>query len=961
MGLFLITPCYARPEDGEKVFQHETKGIDSQLGKARSLVNTYPDSAGKLALEGLKLIKDQQPSRPKAELYETLGLAAQHKEEYSIALEYYNKAHTIFRRLLEDEESQRITLRIAQVYNLLVQIGKATQLNFTVLSWADSLEKKDIQARAHYNLGELYRLQHDGALAAAHLEQAYMLTDSIVNADFHYGVLHNLALAHDINGDAKTAIEQLKHCLLYATTLQPNDSARIFNNIGRIYRMQGDFDHAESFLKKSLDIRSKLDNPPGLGHTYNELGTLQIDVGNYQLAKKYLLKAYEIAEHTGKVSLLLDICRNLSNACYFSGEFEKALEYEKQYGNYRFQQYSEQKAATLSEWQTMYETEKKEQENEFLKKESATRQLIIRRQRWVGFLIISLLLVVSVSAFLAYRASVTRKKLLLHIEKQNEVLSRDKDIIEAQAEKMRALDRMKSMFFTNISHEFRTPLTLILGPLERGISEGKPPDDKEMEIMHKHADQLLKLINQLLDLSKLEAGELKLNAEGTEFVAYLKGFVMSFSSLAEIQQKSLHFESTIAGLQISIDREKMDKILYNLLSNAFKFTEQNNEIRVTLNRKDEQYLEIRIKDTGSGIPTEDLPHIFDRFYQSGDNHNLPGTGIGLALANELTILHGGNISAESIIGSGTTFKILLPVINTSGNKIPIEGTPPEAITVDSGNSLATYPLTPGEIKPAEDLQFDANDEIVLIVEDNPDVRQFIKNSLPREFKVVEAEHGKEGLEKADKYIPDLIISDVMMPVMDGIEFVEQIKKGLKTSHIPVILLTAKESTDNRIEGLQTGADDYLSKPFVARELNVRIRNLISQRKQLRKLFGQHLLAEPREQADALSPQDRKFLSMCRKAVLVNLSDEYFDVEHMSQNLAISRSNLFRKLRALTDKSPSAYIRTIRLEKAAELLKTENLRINEIAYRVGFSNVSYFNKCFKELFGSAPSEFPFPAD
>ena len=915
-----------------------------------------PDTAIFLAKKALNRAEVIDNTEGIAVSNRTIGNLLRADEEYTNALQYYDSSLHYYHLLKDTIQSLRVQLDIAVIYNLLGYINKATKLNFSVLHQSDSAGFKKIKARALYNIGEIYRLQKNGPLAVQYLNRAYQLACSTGNSALCCSALHNLALANDLIGKPKLAIEQLKKCFDYAGMIQSNDSARIYNNIGRIYRMLKEFDRAESYLLLSLEIRSRLNNPSGLGHTYNELGTLYNDRGQFSQATGPLEHAYKIAERSGKISLLSDIARNLSDTYKGLGNYEKALKYETAYSDYRFAQFNNENATVLNEMETRYETEKKEQENRYLKNEALANQLIIKRQRWLGILISVLLIVVTLSAIFAYRAYLVRKKLAHRINKQKEKLEQDKEIIEDQAEKLKSMDKLKSQFFANISHEFRTPLTLILGPLDQSLKQKKALSSEEKEIMFRNAKRLLELINQLLDLSRLESGNMKLTVSPIDFVSYIKGLVMSFSSLAAIQEKHIEIHCNSSEIKLYIDREKMDKVLYNLLSNAFKFTQRGDNIVVNV-QQNNLMTEIRISDTGIGIPANELPYIFKRFYRTSQTHKThsQGSGIGLALASQLIELHGGTILVESEVGKGTSFILRLPTgtDHFNSNNTEILG---ETVFYNEENRL-----TPEEMTSMKELSVNGKhrnisdeDEIVLIVEDNADVRRYICQSIQNEYKTIEASDGMEGLDKASQYIPDLIISDVMMPEMDGIEFTENIKTDIKTSHIPVILLTAKAASENKIEGLTTGADDYMIKPFMVDELVIRVRNLIDQRRKLRKLFSKNLLAEPEE--DTVSFHDKKFLSMTRTAVLANLADENFDVEQLSKKIRISRSNLFRKLRALTDQNPSQYIRSIRLQKAADMLKNENARINEIAFQVGFSNVSYFNKCFKEQFGNTPSGF-----
>ena len=524
-------------------------------------------------------------------------------------------------------------------------------------------------------------------------------------------------------------------------------------------------------------------------------------------------------------------------------------------------------------------------------------------------------------------------------------------------------DRMKSRFFANISHEFRTPLTLILGPSESIITRTSEDDTKKLAgSIKRNANRLLGLINQLLDLSKLEAGELKLKASIGNIVSFTKGITMSFESIAERKDITLKVKTTNDKIEIYFDKDKMTKILTNLLSNAFKFTTAGEEITVAINETEKNSVEIIVRDTGIGISKEEIPKLFDRFYQvdSSQTREHEGTGIGLALTKELVELHHGSINVDSkkgdpdLVGTGwTEFTIELPLgrEHLSSDEIVELVEPVEEETIVNEEEY---------LSPTSGIQTEMSNEIVndktiiLVVEDNAEVRKYIKDSLGEEHQVEEAVNGEQGVEKAEKIIPDLIISDIMMPKMDGNELTRLLKNDEKTSHIPIILLTAKSEQESKIEGLETGADAYLTKPFNAKELQVRIKNLINIRKKLQEKFriGYFL---PKQDEKKLSTLDEQFMYKVVEVIEQHISEEEFSIIEFAREVGMSRSQIHRKLRALTGKSPSRYIRMVRLTRGRKLIEERAGNISEIAYLVGFSSPIYFAKCFKDEYGFPPSE------
>ena len=528
-----------------------------------------------------------------------------------------------------------------------------------------------------------------------------------------------------------------------------------------------------------------------------------------------------------------------------------------------------------------------------------------------------------------------------------------------EAEKLKEIDELKSRFFANISHEFRTPLTLILGPLERMVAKVKDSGvNQDLKTAQQNAHRLLRLINQLLDLSKMETGSMRLEVCQVEMGALIKQYVETFQSLADSKGITLKFESIEEGILAFVDRDKLQKIVFNLVSNALKFTPEGGRVMVSLATEPEHVV-IGVSDTGMGIPPDQLEKVFNRFYQVDGTHTREqeGTGIGLALTKELVELHHGEITVSSEPGRGSRFIVRLPLGKDHLSEDEIVEHPIAAETVESALStveadqgIIPEPAAEKEVIPAPD----KDTPMVLIVEDNAEMRRYIRGDLEKTYRIVEAGDGNEGLEQAQEKVPDLIISDVMMPGLDGNQLCEKLKTDERTSHIPVILLTAKAGMEDKVEGLETGADDYITKPFDVRELRVRIRNLIEQRRLLREKFGQKTILHPRD--ITVTSIDERFLQRALDVVEMHMSDEGFNVEGFSKAVGMSRANLHRKLRALTNHSASEFIRTLRLTRAAQLLKQNFGSVSEVAFEAGFSNPTYFSECFRKQFGIPPSKY-----
>uniref|UniRef100_UPI0035945121 ATP-binding protein n=1 Tax=Aquiflexum sp. TaxID=1872584 RepID=UPI0035945121 len=509
-----------------------------------------------------------------------------------------------------------------------------------------------------------------------------------------------------------------------------------------------------------------------------------------------------------------------------------------------------------------------------------------------------------------------------------------------EAQRLLELDQLKTRFFTNVSHEFRTPLTLILAPLERLLNDN--PNEKiahQYLTIQKNAKRLLQLVNQILDVKNIEKNGTVFNSSEGDIVRFIASKVEDFEDLMEKKHIKLNFETSIKRLPTKFDADKVEKIIFNLLSNAFKFTPDEGKISVMVsldNILDEKgVLMIRVKDTGIGIRAEDIDKVFDRYFtvmHTGVISN-QGSGIGLSVSREFARMHGGDIGVKSEIGRGSEFTVTLEV-------------PVKMNLLD----LETHQEESHEELEMEKTEIDKPG--ILLVEDNLEFRQYMKEFLEEEFHVWVAQDGKEGMEKALANIPDLIISDLMMPIMDGVELCQHLKKDLKTSHIPIIILTARSSEEKQLEGLQSGCNLFISKPFKLEILMTSIRNLLSEQERLQKHFRKKISVSTSEQE--IESLDDRLIQKAMELVEKQMENPEFSVEQMSRELGMSRVHLYKKLSALTGKSPVEFIRLVRLQRAAQLLLKSQLTVSEVAYKVGFNNAKYFTKHFKAEFGVLPS-------
>ncbi len=873
------------------------------------------------------------------------------------------------------------------------------------LAIALKIEDPEMKGRALSDIGNCFHNAGRNDSAITYLMQSAKIKEQLGNMNDVAAAYSNIGNVFSDEKAPDKAIEWLEKSLAIRLKLPEGEKGAIvtYNNLSVAWNGKGDYDKAIQFAEKGYDLALKSGNK-------FHAGVLAGSMGHLWLKKENTDKSLEMSERS--ISLLKEVNRksnlvfpyaNLSEAWWRKGNFDKALEVNKEgyaimeelrlieplgvyyenFGNayesmgehkqalFWFKKlmvfddslFTKEKLETIAGVEAKFETEKKEAQ-------LARQQLELERQSSQKRTI----LIGAIAALLALGGGFQYFRNKQRIRQKEAELTAQKASLEAhlehaEAEKLREMNAVKSTFFANVSHEFRTPLTLIVSPLEQMMSGSFRGDfQKYYRIMHRNGKRLLDLVNQLLDLSKLESGKLKLQASEGDLGRFVAAIAYSFESLAERQHVDLQVVMPEEPLVCHFDRDKVEKMVANLVSNAFKFTPEGGKVIVALGTDGTSIPAciIEVKDTGIGIPAEQLPHLFERFSKTTASEVQPGSGIGLALTKELVELHGGKIEVESYPdsnreGKGTTFTVTLNVakeffkndeitsISDLGFEISEKASP-----TDSFDALTKLSKSAAFMSEIVHPKSEIEKPLLLIAEDNADVRSYIRDTLAGQYQILEAENGKTGLAQALERIPDLVITDVMMPEMDGTEFCKQLKINEKTSHIPVVMLTARADQSDKLEGLQTGADDYLVKPFDARELQVRVANLISQRKKLQEHYRRSFTFVAPAPLEAES-MDAVFLKKVREAVEANLDDETFSVVELGAQAGMSRSQLHRKLSALTGFSPNEVIRNMRLERAKQLLEKKAGNASEVAYLTGFNSPAYFAKCFKDYFGVTPSE------
>lgn len=878
------------------------------------------------------------------------GHAFDDQGQYEQALQLFEEELKIFRELNDRKEQSTAYTNLGSVWSNLGRSDSAIAYYLRSLEIDEALGEKLGASINHNNIGNLY--SDDGVYdkAIEHFEKALKLRQELGLEKRYIQSYSNLSTVYSRKKDYQKAMEYAQKGLDLAIKYDNKSWAAIIaNSIGNDFVDQGRHAEAIPWLEKSRDWFRAINNEVNETYPLYNMSMAYSNLGDGDRALQYAREGYEIVER-----LELD----WQNELYFKA-FAKAHEAK---GDYRQAYAWFQKYVTIADSIFKLDNTKKvaqiEAQFETQKKEAqlARQQLEIERQSDLKNRIIigaTALLIIVLGIFQFQRSR------LRHRRKEAELTAR---LEHAEAEKFREMNEVKSTFFANISHEFRTPLTLIISPLEQLLAGTFRGDaQKYYRIMLQNGKRLLDLVNQLLDLSKLESGKLALRASEGDLGKFISAIAWSFESLAVRQQIKLEVESTTRPMTCFFDPDKVEKIVSNLMSNAFKFTGEGGTVSVSLSASYTQSgapdeARLIVQDTGIGIPAEALPHLFDRFYYSTASEIQAGSGLGLALTKELVELHGGRITVESAEEKGTTFTVTLRVGLSFFKAGEISEIQEDFLSQKTDFEPNTETASvPAEVrKPLAELLTKSEKPAILISEDNEDVRSYIAEQLDGKYKIIEAENGRTGFQKAIEQTPDLIITDIMMPEMDGTQLCKLLKTNEKTSHIPVIMLTARADQADKLEGLETGADDYLVKPFDTKELLVRIANLLEQRRKLQDHYRRTLVALTPD-ALHMESMDSTFLQRIRQVVEANLDDENFSVVELGTQIGMSRSQLHRKCAALTGFAPNEIIRNMRLERARQLLESKSGNASEVAYLCGFSSPGYFSKCFKDYFGKLPSE------
>ncbi|WP_299557462.1 response regulator [Seonamhaeicola sp.] len=811
------------------------------------------------------------------------------KNSYEATLENYLKADSICRTsdsLYYGRKCAYIYEKTGDLFYNLTEYEKAKTYYFEAKSIHEFLGHPDGLHNINFSISGIYRQQKE-------YEKALKYIDSAINY-YRAERPRNIKL-----------IQALP------------ERANIYYNLGQLDFAEKDY---LEFLKKAKERKNNF----YISRAHISLGNFYYKIKNYNKALLYSQQGFDMAKQRKDqrsqilaIKVIIGAHKELGNYKLLSQNWENYVQLRDSFDYAKLR-------TQVNELETKYETEKKEREIALL---TSQNQLVAQQKRHQRNLLlggIGLTSLVGIFFFFLYR----------NRQKTNK--------------KLKEVDTLKSNFFANISHEFRTPLTLISAPLEKKLdSEDLNKTDRvDFELMQRNSKRLLNLVDQLLDLSKLGSGHVKLKVAQGDLSSLLRSLTSSFQHLA--QQKNIKYSVKVGNSEhVWFDKNVIEKTVINLLSNAFKYTPDNGIINFETIIKN-GHLEIIVENSGSTLSKEKADQIFNRFYQADDNAD--GVGIGLSLVKELVTLSYGTIAVENTSNNTILFRATLPISKTAFRKDELD---PEAAT-DQVSPEYQQATTTLETKLTGDEILDEDQPILLIVEDNADVREFVKRSFSELYQILEAKNGTIGIEKAITFVPDIIISDIMMPGTNGLELCNQLKSDERTCHIPIILLTAKAGEEDQYKGLETGADDYITKPFKIKLLETRVQNLVASRKLLRDRYSQEVVLKPKD--ISITNLDEIFLERVQQVLDKKLTESSFSAEAFSKAVGMSRMQLHRKLKALTGLSASEFIRSQRLKLAASLLQKSDANISEIGYTVGFNDHAYFSKCFKKAYGCSPSEY-----
>ncbi len=934
--------------------QHDTLRLEAMsTWISDAHLHSQPDSAIHFAEVQYDFANSNSQDKWKMIALSTKGQAYYVKADFYNAKDYTEQSLVLAEKIGDDSGIANTNNTLGLIYQSQNDYEKAIEFFTKSLELYEHMPESDDRSggmgSALTNLGVIYYNLDDPDQAMNFYTRSLKLQTSANDKRNMANTISNMGMVYAYQGYHEKELEYNNRAYaLHKEVGNLNSACRTLMNIGNSHAFRGDFEKALLTFEETLDLATTLGNPDMISKSKLALGQVYLSLNQINKSLSYKKEALEIAQESGNLIPVLEAAGSLSGLYQSQGDYKNALEYFQLYILSRdsLNNSENRRALVRQEYQYNYDKKVLADSIEFAQKETITNlqleknEATLSQQRLALIATILGLLLLGALAYFFYQSKKRQ---------------------EAEANRVKELDAFKSTFYTNITHEFRTPLTVILGMAKQIEERPQQYLDEGIKLIKRNGKNLLGQINQILDLSKLETNSLQLNIIQGDVIEFLRYSTEAFQSYANGQNLSLRFFSPVEKLQMDYDPDTIQNIMSNLISNAMKFTPSGGDVKVLLENDDEQLI-IKVQDSGVGISEKDLPHIFDRFYQveNLNGSEVYGTGVGLAYVQELVKVIEGNISVKSEVGKGTTFIVNLPI----KRKAAIAENGISKVETQTWKPIQKRVDVVGDTKISSskiDSTLNTNENLpnLLIIEDNADVVIYLKSCLSDLYQIEVAYNGKIGIEKALETIPDLIISDVMMPEKDGFEVCDVLKNDEKTSHIPLILLTAKADSSSKIVGLKRGADAYLSKPFDKEELLVRLEMLVERQKKMVTYFSQKNQTNGKLQTiieveEAIQIEDI-FIQKVKTIIEENYSDEGFALPQLCQKIGMSRSQLFRKMKALINTSPSDFIRTYRLEKAKALLETTEMNVSEVSWEVGFKDVSHFSKSFQNAFGHLPSQ------
>lgn len=897
-------------------FQEDSLRAYKYLKLSEKHMRTELDSSKFYNQKALKLSIESGVKKHEAHAYVNISYFLSSEGKLDESMEYLKKAELIFTEIRDLQNLAYNILNQASRYQSMGDYSSALRSFFLCQTYFQESNDSSGLSLAYSRMGVTFTRLNQPRKALEYQFKSLAINEA---RDFQLGVTvnwNNLATNYKALGDFDSAMFYLTKALAGKQALKDKTGVtRVLMNLGVVNTMQGHFAVADSILKIGLAMAREQGLVKEESEFHVNMADLYLEQGLVDDALRESNLGFKLTDRNQYPLSLLYSYKNFSKVYEMKGDYQKALKYLQLTVQLNDSLLPKDLALSMVENEAKMAAAKKQTEIELLQtKSDLDRQNIEyqQRQKWWFFVLFALMAITAIVLLRSYRLKLRTNAKLLH------------------------LGQLKGRFFANLSHEFKTPLALIIGPL-RSLQEHtySQKERHSLDRALRNAERLIQLNEQLLDLVKIDSEVLAVKLVDGDVIAFLRSTAEVFQALAD--QKEIQYKVKLSPAQYegSFDPDKLEKVLNNLLSNAFKFTPKGGEVQLVVDAG--KSLSLSVLDSGSGISTEEQKHIFDRYYSTevATNSGQAGNGIGLSLAKELVHLMGGEIGLESSLGQGSQFTVELPV----------------------ERSLKTANPRLMDIIPS--INFEPEDfsdkPLLLVVDDIPDIRALVKEQFETSYRILEAENGKEALEIAVKELPDIVVSDLMMPVMDGLELCSQLKADSRTSHIPMVLLTALSSIESRIEGLETGADDYLNKPFHGKELQVRVANLIKQREQLRMHFAKQFEVNDSPET-ALPNTEQVFYNRLTACIQDHIADSELTVDFLGREIGMSRVQLYRKVKAVTAQSPSQLIRVLRLHNAAGLLCANQSNVSEAMYASGFDSPSYFAKVFRKEYGCSPSEY-----